>query len=389
MLKSKYSLPTRGAGFIVLISFIYSLSGTISIPVFSLYIKSLVGEPAYVGYFMSLIYFMILMYILLSTYFLRNFNKITILRFSMLGSGIGFLLLTIVNNAFQLLILEIFRALFIALNFVVTGMLIRDGSKKSTISKNEGFYFAIINMSFFIGPIIGGLLADAYSIKIVFLISAIFPLLVFLLLLTKKRKEEKTEASEVKIFDNIKEYFKNKNHTVNYIISLGLLSWLAIIYSYMPLYMNQEGLDDKTIGYFLALTVLPLIILEIPISKLSEKTGYRKLFFLGFLLIGLFGILGVAFKNIYLTLLSFVLTNLGVAFVEPLKEAYFFKISKRSDESKHYPIFKTSSDVGQLTGPLIFSTVLLFTNFKIMFLAASIMMILFGFISLKLKEIKR
>src|SRR3989344_830491 len=247
MLKSKYSLPTRGAGFVVLISFIYSLAGTISIPVFSLYIESLVGEPAYVGYFMSLIYFMILVYILISTYFLRNFNKITILRFSMLGSGIGFLLLTIVNNAFQLLIIEIFRALFIALNFIVIGILIRDGSKKSTISKNEGFYFAIINMSFFIGPIIGGLLADAYSIKIVFLISAIFPLLVFFLLLTKKRKEEKTEASEIKIFDNIKEYFKSKDQTINYIISLGLLSWLAIIYSYMPLYMNQEGLNEKAI----------------------------------------------------------------------------------------------------------------------------------------------
>src|SRR3989344_3366991 len=389
MLKSKYSLPTRGAGFVVLISFIYSLAGTISIPVFSLYIESLVGEPAYVGYFMSLIYFMILVYILISTYFLRNFNKITILRFSMLGSGIGFLLLTIVNNAFQLLIIEIFRALFIALNFIVIGILIRDGSKKSTISKNEGFYFAIINMSFFIGPIIGGLLADAYSIKIVFLISAIFPLLVFFLLLTKKRKEEKTEASEIKIFDNIKEYCKSKDQTINYIISLGLLSWLAIIYSYMPLYMNQEGLNEKTIGYFLALTVLPLIILEIPISKLSEKTGYRKLFFLGFLLIGIFGILGVVFKNIYLTLLSFVLTNLGVAFVEPLKEAYFFKISKRSDEIKYYPVFKTSSDVGHLTGPLIFSTVLLFTNFKTMFLVASIIMIILGFISLKLKEVKK
>src|SRR3989338_6739882 len=75
MLRYKYRLPVSGAAFAVLIAFIYSLSSTLIMPVFPLFLKSLVNKSAYVGYFMSFIYFLVLIYILISTYFLKN-NKI-------------------------------------------------------------------------------------------------------------------------------------------------------------------------------------------------------------------------------------------------------------------------------------------------------------------------
>ena len=248
--------------------------------------------------------------------------------------------------------------------------------------------FNSINISFFIGPIIGGFLANAYTIKTVFSIAAIFPFLVFLLLFTQKGKTHNTRIEKVNLFANIKNFFRNKNLLINYFISLGLMAWLTIIYIYLPLYMSKEGLSEKTIGLVLAFTVIPLVILEIPVTKLTKYFGYKKLFCFGFLLIALFGIATFFTNQIYIKLLFFILTNLGIAFVEPLKEAYFFETNKRSDEVNFYPIFKTSSDVGNLTGPLIFSTILLFTNFSIMFLVASILMLIFALISLTLKETK-
>ena len=59
MLKSKRALPIAGAGFVVLISFIYSLAGTIAIPVYTIFIKNLFNNPAYAGYFLSFVYFLI------------------------------------------------------------------------------------------------------------------------------------------------------------------------------------------------------------------------------------------------------------------------------------------------------------------------------------------
>ncbi len=389
MLKQKHSLPISGATFIVLISFIYSLAGTILIPIFPVFVKNLFNNAAYAGYFMSFVYFLILGYILLSTYFLKNFDKYKILKFSISGSAITYLLLAFIDSAAELAILEIFRMLFVALNFVVIGLLIRDHSTKKTISTNEGFYFTIVNISFFIGPIIGGLLANAYSFRQVFFLASIFPAIVFLLILPKRDDKARFSGGEVKLFQNIKYFFRNKNIAINYVINLGLMSWLAVLYIYMPLYLNNEGINEKIIGYFLALVVVPLIILEIPVTKLAKSFSYKKLFFLGFLLIGLFGIAAFFFENIYIKMLFFVLTNLGVALIEPLKESYFFEVTRRADEEKCYPIFKTAGDVGYLISPLIFSTILLVTNFNIMFFIAAILMIGFGFLSLALKETKK
>ena len=124
-------------------------------------------------------------------------------------------------------------------------------------------------------------------------------------------------------------------------------------------------------------------------DNLPTASYSRKLFFTGFLLIGLFGAATFFFSDIYIKLLFFILTNLGVAAVEPLKESYFFEVMrKKSDETRFYPIFKTSSDIGHLTGPLIFSTVLLFSDFNIMFLVASIIMIGYGILALFMKEIR-
>jgi len=382
---NKHRLPIRGAGFIVLIAFIYSLATTLIIPVMPIYIKRFFSSPAYVGYFLAFTYLLILIYILSTIYFLKYFNKWLLLKISALGFSITLFLLTLVNTLTQLVIVEIFRSLFIAVSFVIVGLLIRDESTKKTINRNEGLYFSIINSSFFIGPIIGGLLANAYSLNQVFRIAALFPLIVFLFLIGKRDTENK-KPEDVNLIKSIILFFQNRQRTINYLITLGLLSWLTIIYIYTPLYMAQEGLNEKIIGYFLALTVLPLIILEVPATRLTQKYGYRKLFFLGFLLIALFGALTFFIDNIYIKLLLLILTNVGVAFIEPLKEAYFFETSNRKEETRYYPIFKTAIDVGYLTGPIIFSTILLFTNFKSMFLIASLIMIVFGIISLSIKK---
>ncbi len=388
MFKHKHLLPATGSNFIVIISFIYSLAGTIIIPIFPVYLKNLLGNAAYAGYFMSIIYFLTLTYILSSTYFLQNFDKYKLLKFSILGEGITYVLLAFIKTPTQLIILEIFRTLFIALNFVVIGLLIRDGSSRKNIGSSEALYFVVVNVSFFIGPIIGGLIANAYNFKSVFYLASIISGLVFLLLLPKKDHKVHFNAGEVKLFSNIKEFFKDKNLAINYFLTVGLMSWAVILYIYSPLYLNSLNIDEKTIGYFLALIVVPLIILEIPIINLTKSFGYRKLLFLGFILIFLFGAAAFFFSNIYIKMLFFILTNIGWAFVEPLKEAYFFKVNKRSNEVKFYPVYKTATDVGLLSGPLIFSSILIFLGFNLMFLIASFSMLIFAVLSLMLKETK-
>jgi len=67
---------------------------------------------------------------------------------------------------------------------------------------------------------------------------------------------------------------------------------------------------------------------------------------------------------------------------------YFFEAVKSKDEAAFYPIYRMALPIGQLFGPILFSTVLLFTNFKFLFLFVGILMLIPAFFAIFLKDIK-
>ena len=78
------------------------------------------------------------------------------------------------------------------------------------------------------------------------------------------------------------------------------------------------------------------------------------------------------FFSINLALLFIILASIGAAFLEPLREAYLFRKLKHSQLKYEYPVYRTAVDIGQILGPVIFSTVLLYTNFRFLYLFAGV-----------------
>ena len=183
---------------------------------------------------------MIFSFILLSIYFLKKFDRWTLMKYSILLSGLSYFVLSLVTSVKELVILEIFRTMAVAVNFVVTGLLIRNIAQGKTLVRMKVFILRLLIYHFYWSLIIGGYLADAYSISKVFMISSIFPLALFLFLVTKKNPREEVDGVYTNIFSNIKDYFRNKDLALNYITAAGLLSWLTILYVYIPLFMYQK-----------------------------------------------------------------------------------------------------------------------------------------------------
>ena len=81
------------------------------------------------------------------------------------------------------------------------------------------------------------------------------------------------------------------------------------------------------------------------------------------------------------------LATIGAAFIEPLLETYFFRHSKtKEDQHKLYPIYKTSPHLSNMLVPLIYSTVLVYFDFKGLFIFAGFFMLIFVIFALKLKK---
>ena len=261
------------------------------------------------------------------------------------------------------------------------GLFIREYSSINSIGRTEGQYFTILNIGFLIGPLLGGLLASASSYNTVFIISAILKVILALILFMEPLKErEIVQKQKMRFLD----YIKNKQLLLLYVLNFGLVIWFITLYTFLPLYISENGFSEKTIGYLLSAAVIPLILLEIPVGKFADKYGFKNYMFIGFLIMGLL-MLNTYFTSAIATIIIIIIATSGAAFVEPLVEAYFFKQArKKENEEGLYPIYKTSTDLSQIIFPIIFSTVLLFSNFKTGFLIVGVFMLLFSLLSLKL-----
>lgn len=389
MLREKQALPIRGLLPIVLTSFFFNFAYTLVSPVYPLFVKELIENDSYVGYFAASLAFLMIIYSFLIQPLLARFKKISILKFGLIGLSASFVAIYFVNSIYTLLIVELFRTFFLTCILVPTALLIRDVANKKNLGKTEGFYFTIANLAWMIGPLLGGLIANYYGLKEIFLLSAILPLLSFVIISSKKFKEHNVlHKIHHRIPANLSDFVKSKSHALLFIMSMGLLFWWSMIYTFIPLYINDSGFSVETVGIVLFMVVLPLILLEVPAGNLADKWGYKKFFFFGFLIMSILAASTFFINSPIIVLTLIVCGSIGAAFVEPLREAYFFEITAKSNENRFYSIHRIAVPIGQLVGPVLFSTFLLFSTYKYLFLFIGTLMFIFSIISLFIKEVK-
>ena len=122
----------------------------------------------------------------------------------------------------------------------------------------------------------------------------------------------------------------------------------------------------------------------VPNSKLFARP--KKYMAFGFFIIG-FIMFFTYFTNASLVLKLIVAATLGATFIEPLAESYFFKtVRTREKQNELYPVYKTSPEISKFITPLLFSTILIYFDFKGLFLFAAFLMLFFALITLKLKK---
>ncbi|MBS3152181.1 MFS transporter [Candidatus Woesearchaeota archaeon] len=384
MLKTpKIFMPFKGIYYLTFIVLISSIATSMLMPIFPLYIKSFVSSNALVGYVSAFVGVLLVVYSFLIPKLFIKIKKLTLVKVGFLGLAITQIIFTVLVNIKQFLILEIIRTFFLLSTYLAIGLFVREYSSRSTMGKAEGQYFTISNFGWLIGPLLGGLLATAYSFDIVFIFSAVPQLLLAIILFFIPLKEGPTHDNhKINLFD----YLKHKDLLVLYLLSFGLFAWWNIIYTYLPLYANASGFSPNTIGFAMFLSAIPLILLEIPIGKLADGHGFRKYIFTGFIIIAVITLFSNLISPFYKIMLI-SLATIGAAFIEPLLETYFFKhLRSKEDEHKFYPIYKSSSHLSNIIAPLIYSTILIYFDFKGLFIFVPIFMLFFAFIALKLKR---
>ena len=208
--------------------------------------------------------------------------------------------------------------------------IIGDIYKKDQHSKGMGYYSLYMNVGYFLGFIIGGLVASFFGFRSIFLISGFlicFSILFIFLVLKENNKTETIEDQDKNMdfnMTNIKILLKERQYI--FTLLLNCVRWF--LFGFITAYLIWV-LQDNTAGFglseiissYIMLAIIALYVLFIYISsKLLNRYGPRKLMMIGQIIVMGFGI-SFFFPNFVLNLPVFLIIvsflGIGIALFDP------------------------------------------------------------------------
>ena len=187
------------------------------------------------------------------------------------------------------------------------------------------------------------------------------------------------------------DFLKSKNLFRAYVINLLLQFFYCWMVIYTPLYLHEYlHFGWEKIGIIFTFMLLPFVILDYPLGRLSDKMGEKKMLITGFV-IAIISTLLIPFIHQPILILFAVLlfcTRVGAATVEIMSESYFFKeITERDADVISF--FRNTYPLAYVIGPLFaIPTLLLVPSFEYLFIVLAIIMLIGLWITLRLKDIK-
>jgi len=377
-----------GIAKLAIVGFIISIASSFVDTIWAVYMDSFLHSEVFVGLLSAgltlVAFFSYFFFIPL----IERTNKSKIFFYSLFLFGVTYLLFAINTKFYFFVVLAFILTILYTFRLTSYGIIIKDKSQESQLSRNEGLIYTFTNTAWVIGPLIAGYLANKYNFSVIFLLAGIFMIIAtFLFKISKIRDANIKKKVDGNIIKNFKDFFKNRDRVIAYFLSGGVNLWWVLIYLFMPLHIIRNGLNDLWIGYFLFAVAIPLILTEYHFSKLAGKWGFRKIFRRGFLFVAILSIIAFFILNIYLLLGILVIASFGMAMVEPTTEAYFFDISKKKEDCRFYGPYNTGIDANHFIGKVSASVLLIFLPFKYLFLLFGFFMFIMYLLTFKVRNI--
>ncbi len=386
--KRKEVVTFTGIGRLAITGFIVGLASALISTIWAVYMDSFLHSIVWVGFLSAMLTLISFLSYFLFIPLIEKSNKVKIYSYSLLLFAITYILFAINTKFYFFVILAFILTVISTLRVTSFGIIVKDKSKEKQLTRNEGLMYTFINIAWVIGPLIAGYASNAFGIRIIFILSAVFILISLIFLKLSKIKDSNIKKKlDKNLIKNFIDFFKDEDRVKSYFMRGGVNFWWVLIYVFIPLYIIRNNLGTIWVGYFLFAVAVPLILFGYYFSKLTTKIGFKKIFKIGFLIPALLALACFFVTNVYVILGLLVLASIGMSMLEATTEAYFFDVTKDKEESRFYGPFKTTTEVNGFVGKIISATLLIFLPFKFIFILFSALMFVFFILSFKIKNV--
>lgn len=343
------------------------------------------GDETYVGYYYSGLAVISLAVSLLSSILLRRYSKILLTKIILGILSVIFIALTFASNIWNFAAIDIIRVTCMTLFFIMLAIFVRDFASEKEVALAEGRFFLFTNIGWVIGPITGGILANAYGTEASFIFASFCYLVLIGIffhqhLVAKHphiHHQKEVPAATGPLWNNVRDFMRNPELRRAFLVSFGMYFWWSISGIYMPLALTNLGYSKDIVGLVFSLSVVPLILLEFHATDGARRFGVRRFLSLGFAILSIMLILFTTASPSLLVKLM-ILISVGAAFIEPNKEVFFFKAVKQEDEERFYGIYNAAYPIAYIIAPTLGSLLLASFGINGIWIGSAFVFILIG-----------
>ena len=317
-------------------------------------------------------------------------NRFTTLLFSFTGF-ISLLALALGTKGY--IIIPAIVVYFISTDMIIASLdiFIEDFSKSGNVGKFRGLYLMVINFSWIVAQTISGSIIAKSSFQGIYLFSAGFLFLTSIIFIFFLNDFKDPKYTKVPILKTLKVFIKNKSLSKIYSINLILKFFFAWMVIYTPIYLHEYiGFNWENIGLIFTIMLIPYVLIDYPLGRLSDKIGEKKLLLIGFLITIVFTLIMplISLPIVWLWALILFGTRVGASVVEVMAESYFFKeVSERNPDEISF--FRNTYPLSFVIAPLVaIPVLLLIPSFKYLFFVLGAITLLGLLITLRLKDKK-
>jgi ACDE family multidrug resistance protein len=256
--------------------FIYTFGWGITSPIFSIYVENVTGNLFLTGLILSLttmmgVFLNIPFGIIENRMNVKRVLQIVLLIYSALA-----LLYPVADTFLSLLLVSVTRGVASSFLWLTSWAYVFAYAEKSVKGKEVGFFSSMNDFASALSPIVGGLIS-ILSFFLPFYMLSLTSLTTFIVVSLYLKETPKSEKVSLNVqVTTLLSYMRNSRFVKTVFLIIVFYALINVYYSFLPIFLNGEGIAIPLIGVILTVALLPAVVLEVPIGNLIDRHGIRK-----------------------------------------------------------------------------------------------------------------
>src|SRR5699024_5707024 len=347
----KVNIFTRDFAFIWFANFFIFLGFQMTLPTIPIFVNELGGSDQLIGVIVGIFTFSALIIRPYAGHALETKGRGKIYLFGLILFVISVGTFGFITSMGMLIVMRIIQGIGWGFSTTASGTIATDLIPPRRRGEGMGYYGLSGNFALAIGPALGLTLADVITFKQLFIITAAFGLLAFLLSLNiRYKKVDESAKSHVSRFDVLEKSAVNPA-----IILMFVTLTFGGITTFLPLYALEKNVEG--IQFYFISFALFVMLSRVFAGKLYDKKGDLYVVPPGIILVFVAMLLLAWLPNLPVLILGGAFYGLGFGTVQPALQTWAVNAASANRKGMANATFFSAFDFGVGIGALMFGQI--------------------------------